>query len=92
MFGEFFHLPYSTRIVGDLQCTVTILTNLHEMDARSFYGTRRATKATTIAEAYDAIQNNKNVLNVVVLPPISSDLGSKENDCQNVISDIKGCF
>ena len=50
------------------------------MDARSFYGTRRATKVTTIAKAYNAIKNNKNVVNIVALLPIDSDSGIKESN------------
>ena len=59
---------------------------------RSFYETKRATKETTIAEPYDAIENNKNIVNIVVLPPINGDLGSKESDCEDVISDTKEMF
>ena len=46
------------------------------LNARSFYGTRRATKII-IAEAHDAIENNKNVVNIVVLQSIDGDSGSK---------------
>ena len=59
---------------------------------RSFYETKRATKETTIAEPYDAIENNKNIVNIVVLPPINGDLGSKESDCEDVISHTKEMF
>ena len=59
---------------------------------RSFYETKRATKETTIAEPYDASENNKNIVNIVVLPPINGDLGSKESDCEDVISDTKEMF
>jgi len=45
------------------------------MDARSFYG---STKVTTIVEAHDAVEKDKNVENIVVLPPIDGDSGSKE--------------
>jgi len=93
MSREFFPLPDSSirmqTIVGDLQCIKAILASLHEMDARRFYGSRRATKVTTIAEAYDAVENNKNVVNIVVLLPIDGDSGSKESDCEDVISDIE---
>jgi len=62
------------------------------MDARSFYGSRRATKVTTIAEAYDAVENNKNVVSIVVLPPIDGDSGRKESDCEYVTSDTEDMF
>ena len=60
------------------------------MDTRSFYGTRRGRKETTIAEAYDVIKNNKNVVNIVVLPPINGDSRSKES--KDVISDTEEMF
>ena len=59
------------------------------MDSRSFYWTRRPTKLTFIAEEYDAIENNKNVVNITALPPIDGDLGSKKNDGENVISNTE---
>jgi len=56
---EYVPLPDSTlrmyTIVGDLQCIIKILASSH---ARNFYGSRRATKVTTVAEAYDAVGNN----------------------------------
>ena len=60
------------------------------MDTRSFYGTRRARKETTIAEAYNIIENNKNVVKIVVFPPINGDSGSKESE--DVISDTEEMF
>ena len=62
------------------------------MEARSFYGTRRATKVTTIPEAHNAIENVKNVVNIVVLPPVYGDSGSKESDCEDFISDTEELF
>ena len=62
------------------------------MDAKIFYGTRRARKVSTIAEAYNDNENNKNVVNIVILPPIDSDSGSKESDCKDVISDTEVMF
>ena len=62
------------------------------MDARSFYGSKRATKLITIAEAPDAIENNKNVVNIVAFPPIDGDSRSEESDCEDVISDTGEMF
>ena len=62
------------------------------MDARSFYETRKATKVNTIAEAYNAIENNKNIVNIVVLPPIDGESGSKKSDCEDVISNTEEMF
>jgi len=70
-----------------MQCIITILASLHEMDARSFYGTRRATEVITIAETSDADKNNKNVVNTVVLLPIDSNSGRKMTE--DVISDTE---
>ena len=46
------------------------------MNTTSFYGDRKATKVTTLAEVHDMVDSSDNVLSVVVLPP---DAGDNEN-------------
>ena len=46
------------------------------MNTTSFYGDRKATKVTTLAEVHDMVDSSDKVLSVVVLPP---DAGDNEN-------------
>ena len=58
----------------------------------TFLWVKKSNKVTTIAETYDAVKNNKNVVNIVVLLPIGGDSGSKESDCEDAISDTEEMF
>ena len=62
------------------------------MNVSCFYGTRKATKVTTIAEVQDAIENNRGVRNIVVLPPNAGDSGSQTSDCEEITNDPEEIF
>ena len=48
------------------------------MDTRTFYGARKVTHVSTLAEVNETIENAKHVVNVVVLAPEAGDSGSQE--------------
>ena len=62
------------------------------MNVSCFYGTRKATKVTTIAEVQDAIENNTDVRNIVVLLSNAGDSGSQESDCEEITNDSEEIF
>ena len=62
------------------------------MNVSCFYGTRKATKATTIAEVQYAIENNRDVRNIVVLPSNAGDSGSQQSDCEEITNDPEEIF
>ena len=47
------------------------------MGSRVFYGARKVTYVSTLAEANETIKITKNVVNVVALPPEAGDWGSQ---------------
>ena len=57
------------------------------MELKIFYGIRKTTKAATIAEALEAIEGGRNVLNVVVLSPNASDSGNQESHTEEVLTE-----
>ena len=54
------------------------------MDTRAFYGARKVSHVSTLAEVNETMANAKNVVNVVVLPPEPGDSGSRESDVEDV--------
>ena len=62
------------------------------MNVSCFYGTRKATKVTTIAEVQDAIENNRDVRNIVVLQPNAGDSESQTSDCEEITNDPEEIF
>ena len=51
-------------------------------EPKVFYGIRKMTKVATIAEAQEAIEGARNVVNVVLLPPNAGDSGNQESDTE----------
>ena len=45
-----------------------------------------------IAEVQDAIENNRDVRRIVVLPPNAGDSGSQERDCDEITNDPEEIF
>ena len=62
------------------------------MDTRAFYGARKATHVSTLAEVNETIENAKNVVNVVVLPPEAGDSGSQESNVEDVSNGMEKIF
>ena len=59
------------------------------MDTRAFYGARKITYVSMLAEVNETIDNAKNVVNVVVLPPEAGDSGNQESDVKNVADSME---
>ena len=57
------------------------------MELKRFYGVRKATRVPTIAEAHEAIEDERNVVNVVVLPPNASDSCNQESGSKEVLTE-----
>ena len=62
------------------------------MDTRAFYGARKVTHVSTLAKVNKTIENAKNVVNVVVLPPEAGDSGSRESDVEDVANSMEEIF
>ena len=62
------------------------------MNTRTFYGPRKVTHVSTLAEVNKTIENAKNVVNVVVLPPEAGDSGSRESDVEDVADSMEKIF
>ena len=62
------------------------------MDTRVFYGARKATHVSTLAEVNETIENAKNVANVFVLPPEAGDSGSQESNIEDVGDSMEEIF
>ena len=56
------------------------------MNTTSFYGDRKATKVTTLAEVHEMVDSSDNVLSVVVLPP---DAGDNENQVSDEAAKLR---
>ena len=56
------------------------------MVPKVFYGIRKTTRVTIIAEAHEAIESPRNVVNVVLLPPNADDSGNQESDTEEVLA------
>ena len=59
---------------------------------RAFYGARKATHVSTLAEVSKTIENAKNVFNVVVLPLEAGDSGSPESNVEDVADTLEKIF
>ena len=59
---------------------------------RAFYGARKATHVSTLAEVNKIIENAKNVVNVVALPPEAGDSGSQEGNVEDVADSLEEIF
>ena len=57
------------------------------MEPKVFYGIRKTTRVATIAEAHEAIEGARNVVNVVLLPPNAGDSGNQESDTEEVLAE-----
>ena len=57
------------------------------MESKVFYGIRKTTRVATIAEAHEAIEDARNVVNVVVLPPNAGDSDNQESDTEEVLAE-----
>ena len=57
------------------------------MEPKVFYGIRKTTRVATIAEAHEAIEGARNVVNVVVLPPNAGDSDNQESDTEEVLAE-----
>ena len=62
------------------------------MNTRAFYGARKATHVSTLAEVNETIKNDKNVVNVAVLPPEAGDFGSQESNVEDVADSLEEIF
>ena len=62
------------------------------MDTRAFYGVRKATHLSTLAEVNETIGKAKHVVNVAVLPPEAGDSGSQESDAEDVADSMEEIF
>ena len=56
------------------------------MEPKFLYGIRK-TKVATIAEAHEAIEGARNVVNVVLLPPNAGESGNQKNDTKEVLAE-----
>ena len=59
---------------------------------RAFYGARKAIHVSTLAEVNETIENAKNVVNVVVLPPEAGDSGTQESNIEDVADSMEKFF
>ena len=59
---------------------------------RAFYGVRKAIHVSTLAEVNETIENAKNVVNIVVLPPEAGDSGSQESNVEDVADSLEEIF
>ena len=59
------------------------------MNTRAFYNVRKATPVSTLAEFNEIIENAKNVVNVVVLPPEAGDCGTQESNIKDVADSLE---
>ena len=57
------------------------------MEPKVFFGIRKTTRVATIAEAHEAIEGARNVVNVVLLPPNAGDSGNQESDTEEVLAE-----
>ena len=57
------------------------------MEPKVFYGIRKTTRVATIAEAHEAIEGARNVVNVVLLPPNTGDSGNQKSDTKEVLGE-----
>ena len=62
------------------------------MDTGVFYGARKVTHVSTLAEVNETIKKAKHVVNVVVLPPEAGDSGSQESDVEDVADSMEEIF
>ena len=62
------------------------------MDTRSFCGARKVTQVSTLAEVKETIENAKNVVNVVVLPPEAGNSGRRESNVEDVADSMEEIF
>ena len=57
------------------------------MEPKVFYGIRKKTRVSTISEAHEAIEDARNVVNVVLLPPNAGDFGNQESDTEEFLAE-----
>ena len=57
------------------------------MEPKVFYGIRKTTRVATIAEAHEAIESARSVVNVVLLLPNAGDSGNQESDTEEVLAE-----
>ena len=62
------------------------------MDTKAFYGARKVTYVSRFAEVNETIENAKNVVNAVVLPPETGNSGSQESDVGDVADSMEEIF
>ena len=62
------------------------------MDTRAFYGARKVTHLSTLAEVNETIENAKNAVNVVVFPPEAGDSGSQKNVVEDIADSMEEIF
>ena len=54
------------------------------MEHKGFYGVRKTTRVPTIAKAHETIKDERNVVNIVVLPPNAGDSCNQESGSEEV--------
>ena len=57
------------------------------MKPKVFYGIRKTTRVATIAEAHEAFEGARNVVNVVLLSPNAGDSGNQESDTEEILAE-----
>ena len=57
------------------------------MESQVFYGISKTTRVATIAEAHEAVEGARNVVNVVLLPPNDGDSGNQKSDTEEVLAE-----
>ena len=57
------------------------------MELQFFYAVRKTTRLATIAEAHEAIEGSRNVVNNVLLPPNADDFGYQKNNTNLVTTE-----
>ena len=62
------------------------------MDTTVFCGARKVTYVSMLVEVNETIENAKNVVKVIVLPPESRDSGSQESDVEDVAYRMEEIF
>ena len=62
------------------------------MDTRAFYGARKVTHVSTLAEVNEFMENAKNVFNVVVFLSDIGDSGSRVSDAEDFADNMEEIF
>ena len=62
------------------------------MDTRAFYFSRKVLLVSTLAEVNKTMENARNIVNIVVLPPEAGYSGSQESVVEDVDDSMEEIF